>query len=142
MKVEKRQEVIETTVYIAEDGTEFNDRVDCERYEEAEQFEKAQKRLREMPSFSMEPPGCDYYAYYSWVRLANEKDLAALKLGEFHPDSTAHDYEAPSYPCWVLYHVDDQGDGYISGTLEELWREFVEYHASVLHQIEEKERKL
>lgn len=142
MKVEKRQEVIETTVYIAEDGTEFNDRVDCENYEESDQFEKAQQRLRELPQFCDEPPACDFYADYSWVRLESRDDLMALKLGEFNPDSTAHDYEAPFYPCWVLYHVDDQGDGYISGTLEELEKDFELFCKTVIRKIGELEAEL
>lgn len=142
MRVEKRTEVVEKTVYIAADGKEFDDRDSCEHYEDDVLFDLAQERIRCLPQFSMEPPACDYYADYTWIRLESEADLAALKLAEFQPDSIAHDYKAPGFPCWVLYHTDDCADGYITGTLNELSNEFLQYYGTVMKTIEEKEEKL
>ncbi len=142
MKIEKRQEVIETTVYIAGDGREFDSQEACERYEEGELFAWAQERLATLPQFCEEPPACDFYASYAWVRLDRPEDLVALKMAEFQPDSVAHDYEPPSYPCWVLYHVDDMGDGYISGTLEELEKDFELFCKTVSRKIGEMEPEI
>mgnify|MGYP007070290703 CR=1 FL=1 len=139
MKIEKRQEVIETTVYIAEDGTEFGERADCVQYEGGDLVVKAKERLSQLPQFCIEPPACDYYADYAWVRLEKEEDLKALQLAEFHHDSTAHEYYAPFYPCWVLYHVDDVGDGYISGTPGQFAKECSDYITDVTKKIREME---
>ena len=141
MKIEKRQQIVETTVYIAEDGTEFADKDRCERYEAQDLFEWAKAKLMTLPTFCGEPPACDYYADYSWVRLESREDLVALRVGEFQQDSIAYEYEPPSYPCWVLYHVDDQGDGYISGTLEELENDFRAFASTVRQKIKEQEEK-
>lgn len=136
MKIEKR--VIEKEVYIAADGSEFDDKELCERYEDGAMLTWANDHLRSLPSFSADPPACDYYADYSWVRLDSNEDLVALKYAEFQPDSIAHDYTVPCYPCWVLYHVDDNGDGYISGTVDELEEDFAKYIRMVRKEIAEK----
>lgn len=137
MRIEKRKTIIESDVYIAADGREFDDRDSCEQYENDVLFDLARERIRGLPQFSMEPPACDYYADYTWIRLESEEDLAALKLAEFQLDSVAHGYNAPGFPCWVLYHTDDCADGYITGTLNELSNEFLQYYGIVMKTIEE-----
>lgn len=91
MKAEKRlvkpiPKEYETTIYVAEDGKEFNSAEECKRYEEEQEFERGLERIDKYRIEEMDgqiPLDDDarysFSFYYRWYRVRNEKELKEIQ---------------------------------------------------------------
>ena len=116
MKVETKQVVktTETTVYIADDGTEFRTRWECEKYE----HEKVHKPLLdsliqcdELKYYS-NIDGQEYPEHhdYSWYFVRDLDDLAILE--KVYPDSV--DFDSKYIGKWICLETDDDCNGWVT----------------------------
>lgn len=104
----------EIRIYEANDGKTFNDRYDCERYEEMceqKEYEKSDeyrrkkadiKRLKEMSVAFSGIPINEYdldpdYWYFTWFKVNNDEDVNLLQ--EYVDDNIGYPASYPSYVC-------------------------------------------
>ncbi len=104
------------TVYIADDGAEFNNPRDCARYEANVKREAAEKKIENLPHFDLLPIGAgehDDDPNWTWYKVSSEEELQALMDALFEDDAAARDFEAPYFPIWVIATSDGDGYGFI-----------------------------
>ena len=114
MKVETKQQVDvrNVTVYIADDGTEFDNRWKCQQYE----IEKVHKPLLEKLTQCEELnwyanfDGQEYPEHhdYRWYFVRDEEDLAILEI--VYPDTLGKIHIGK----WVCIETDEDGSSWAS----------------------------
>lgn len=85
MRVETRQQEVvvkEQTVYVADDGTEFKNRWECERYEHEQIYKQLLKNLQQCEDLKWFPnfDGQEYPEHhdYKWYFVRNKDDVDIL----------------------------------------------------------------
>ena len=115
MKEVRREVLVEKTIYIADDGEEFESLLDCEEHEwdlrQKEQESVAEKLRADLNSVhwpSIANPQGD--AAYHWFAVQNEQDLALFCSAYASYDRSLKDVENvkgyvsyPDYICLVDY---------------------------------------
>ena len=48
------------------------------------------------------------------------KSLAQCERFFFNNDASAHDFDAPKFPCWLAFSSDCEGYGIIEGTMAQV----------------------
>lgn len=126
MRIEKRivkpiPTEYETEVYIADDGTEFNDKWECKQYEERQKCIKALESIKKYKiKFEGVPLDDDGHwsnlSTYRWYKVNNEDELN--EICEVFDDFVS----VKEYPAYVCFETSE--DNYIgtasSITLEEI----------------------
>lgn len=143
MKVKKVSVMTEHVVYIACDGTEFMNGIDCKQYEDNLARLDAQKVADGIPKFDLTPEfEHDYESTWKFVYVRTAEELDSLKKVYFIDDAAANGYSFDqirnNVPCWIIMLVTDSGYGEIIGTIDEIklmfsrYIKFVENKASYL----------
>ena len=124
MKAKNKEVVVKQTVYVAEDGHEFDSEKQCITYEEAIKEERCYDIAEKLPHFRYAPPTADYDKDSVWSYCENMEQLEAVTV-KYLPSEERERFgetelaEFP-LPCWVLTASDDGGYGFITGADREL----------------------
>ena len=117
MREEKRQEKVvfqDVTVYIADDGTEFKNRWDCERYERERVYKPLLEKLQRCKELDGYPnfDGQEYADHhdYCWYFIRDLDDLEILV--KVYPESI--DVDSRYVGKWICIEEDDDGNGWSS----------------------------
>ena len=144
MRVEERKEkrVVTDTwkVYIADDGTEFDDKKKCERYEIASNIDKAYKDLELIKMDFVAAPlnydGCVDEEYCQWYSVENKDDYE--KVRAYYDACTVNSVyidEPSSYPSvicvsesepWSSPYETEDAYGYTLDDMKNTAKEFFE----------------
>lgn len=119
MKVERR--TVKRVVFIASDGTEFNTKLECCKYEKNLQREECERIIEKIPTIPDTFPGGDDFYTRQFYFVRNCFEMDALTRFLFCDDAAANEFVPEKYPTWVLCIWDDDGyggiddaDGYLS----------------------------
>lgn len=132
--MKERVEIMQTTrtIYVADDGMEFNSKTQCAEHENALKQYAAEKKIRELPCFELYPPGAGGHEdddTYAWYRVSSEEELENLKTALYCDDCSANEFELFAYPAWVLAVTDGEGYGWMQtydDYIEEMRRHLAE----------------
>ncbi|MBO5969913.1 MAG: hypothetical protein J6S14_15605 [Clostridia bacterium] len=126
-KIEKNVRVVKyepETVYVAEDGTEFNSEEECLEYEKAIGFKS--------PQFTLN--SCvlgDDLADWTWFYVRSHEELNAVQNLHLLDDYVDETYDPKPYPKWVCLALEDGGYGSVVGTLEDIEADVAAYVKTV-----------
>lgn len=124
MKVKTKEVVQKQTVYVSEDGREFDSQEVCETYEKAVKEEKMYSIAESLPHFQFAPPTPDMETEYIWTYCNNRHELEAVMAKYLCEEERNNYYDSDldkiPLPGWVLTASDDGGYGFISGADREL----------------------
>ena len=136
MREEKRAVSMTHTVYVADDGAEFDNRDDCVWHETEVRQHAAEEKIAHLLHFNLFPVGAgmlDDDPDWIWYKASSEDDLNAIMDAHFEKDADARAFRAAKFPVWVV--VTSDGTGY--GSIES-YDEYVEHtrrHLEALDQI-------
>lgn len=120
MKEKIEKVVVEQRSYVADDGAEFSTEEACRSYEDALMERKAREIVNDIPHFTYSPYWIDPDFEWNWYLVSSQLDLDAIRTVLYNRDATAHEFEAPSFPCWLAFSVDADGYGCVEGTVEQV----------------------
>lgn len=115
MKIKEKLVKTVVPVYVAEDGTEFETVMDCEKHESNKRREKlieeAKKLRLEASICPLDTNGSEINDnnYFSWYEIKDRKDY--LALARVFPEQLRENYELPSYPDIMCVETSYYGEG-------------------------------
>lgn len=112
MRVETRSVQNTTTVYIAEDGTEFYRECDCASYERKCERLEVMGRVEALPNFCGAPPHESDNMDWQWFYVKNKEEVDDIIKAFYEPDCTADDFQPDKFPCWIAAITDSDNKGY------------------------------
>ena len=124
MKKERRERVVVTDVFIAEDGQEFTTEGECRCHEQTIEEEKQHGIAERLPHFRYAPPITDDGVEYVWTYCETPEELNAVFVTylceeerSFYRSETIEEIPVPG---WVVTASDDFGHGYIREAKKDL----------------------
>lgn len=133
------------TVYIANDGTEYNDQYDCMAHETDLLAKAAEEKIRKIPAFSYNPEFSDSERTWTWYGVSNQTELEDVLAWNgierepfgFNPASIT------KFPCWIAVSTNDYDhEANVEGTAEEIIERLHEYEHDLLDVIKQKEEEI
>ena len=141
----ERIQMVPRTVYIANDGTEYDDQYDCMAHESDLLAKAAEEKIRKIPSFDYAPEFSDSEKTWTWYRVSGQADLEnvlawnGIERGLFGFDPTS----ITKFPCWVAVSVNDfDHEASIEGTVDEVLERLHEYENNLMEAIKQKEEEI
>ena len=101
MTVETRSVPNTVTVYIAEDGTEFEYEWRCADHERQCKAREAEERIAGVPHFDATPPFTDDDEEWRWYYVTSQREVQDIAAAFFNSDSSAHEFQPKAFPCWI-----------------------------------------
>lgn len=118
--IEKSEEklVVEThNIYVADDGTEFDDQLECIRYENDKVLHKLSKIVEDFKAYFVGVPlNFDGYANeeeYEWYKINSPKEFEYLvEYYKAYTEDSCEQMKAPkTYPTIVAVNEEGWGEG-------------------------------
>lgn len=142
-----REEIrmVPRTVYIANDGTEYNDQYDCMAHETDLLAKTTEAKVQRIPSFTYTPelayPDTTWMWYFVSTKSELEDVLAFHEIAQgpfgFDPASVT------KFPCCIAVCVSDYyHEANVEGTAEEVIERLHEYERDLLEAIESKRKEI
>ena len=116
MRTEIKKVYVDQNVYIADDGTEFTNKRECEYYEKHKmELQKAWEKVKDLTALGDYPP-CDggdnsQHRYYRWFKISNQRELDLLTIA----CGDGSIYEVKRFPEFICVESEDPArftDGY------------------------------
>lgn len=120
MKEKIEKVTLEKHLYIADDGKEFLTKEGCLSYENDLTKSRAQDIVNRIPHFVYSPEWETSDYSWDWYFVSNQMELDAVRAVLYNYEAAAHEFEAPSFPCWLAFTSDCDGYGFVEGTLEQV----------------------
>lgn len=118
MKVKTSTVVVKT--FVSDDGLEFNTKAECLEHEQDIAFAKGKEIVDKLPHFIYTPWWVDPDFTWDWYFVSSCKEFSAVREVLFNNDASAHDFDAPKFPCWLAFSSDCEGYGNIEGTMAQV----------------------
>lgn len=134
---EERLCVVERSVFIASDGTEFATAAGCFSHE----FNLAEKVVNSLPHFDFTPYCCAVDVTWEWYYVTCQEDVDTIRAVRYNTDSGDYVASDPVFPCWLACSVDDDGYGSIEGTPEQVFRAMDAFKEELLDLVGKNGRK-
>lgn len=112
-EVRERQRIVRESVYIAEDGKEFDNIADCRRYEENLNrkvvFDYIDNTYR-VPELDDQIPidsdaSFSEFSIYRWYKVNNKEELAKIEEAYGEP---VHNSDNLTYPTYICVETEDE----------------------------------
>ena len=126
MRTEEFEVVTKKVKYIADDGTVFSFKYECEEYEQRLAQNEYKDTLSNMRSFLIEPPNYDEYFSFEAFVVTNERDLEAVNsfyAGEWQEVK----YHCDTFPQVVCTVASEGGDTYVSGDIDDFLKDYEDF---------------
>lgn len=120
MKEFVEQVVKYRTFFRATDGRVFSSKDDCLRHERYLSVESAEEIVKKLPHFHCFPEWLDRDYSWKWYFVSSQEELDAVRTVLYNADAVAHEYEAESFPCWLAFSYDDNGNGLVEGSKDQV----------------------
>lgn len=137
--------MVPRTVYIANDGTEYNDRYDCIAHETDLIAKALEVKVQRIPSFTYTPEFAQSDTTWTWYLVSTRSEIEdVLDFHEiakgpfgFEPESVT------KFPCCIAVSVCDYDhEASVKGTAEEIVEMLHEYERDLLEAIESKRKEI
>lgn len=142
-----REEIrmVPRTVYIANDGTEYNDQYDCMAHETDLLAKTAEANVQRIPSFTYTPELAYSDTTWMWYFVSTKSELEdvlafhEIAQGPFGFDPAS----VTKFPCCIAVCVSDYDhEANVEGTAEEVIERLHEYERDLLEAIESKRKEI
>ena len=119
---------ITETKYVAEDGTEFNNKAACREHEK----KIAEDRVFHIPTIDCQIPyGEDNYNYiWNYLKVPEDADLLCAYYKALDKDNDLT-IELDTYPQWICLQTNEEGTAWFVDTFDGLKDEFSKYIGSM-----------
>ena len=132
MRVETRSVPNTVTVYIADDGTEFEYEWRCADYECQCRAKEAEERIAGIPFFDATPPFADDDEEWRWYYVTSQREVQDIAAAYFNSASSAHEFQPKTFPCWIAAVFTSEEDG--TGWMVE-YAEYIEAQTDFLNRL-------
>lgn len=142
-----REEIrmVPRTVYIANDGTEYNDQYDCMAHETDLLAKTAEAKVQRIPSFTYTPELAYSDTTWMWYFVSTKSELEdVLAFHEIAQGPFCFDpASVTKFPCCIAVCVSDYDhEANVEGTAEEVIERLHEYERDLLEAIESKRKEI
>lgn len=134
-KIEKMQ--VERKIYVAFDGREFGTKWGCLSYERECAERDARNIADKLPYFGYSPDWIDSEYNWDWYFVSSAEELNAVLKVTFNDEADVYEFAPPTFPCWVACSVDDDGYGYVVGTLEQVFDSLDKIKIDLIEKVNE-----